>query len=950
MSGVCRLAFIPALSILLAAASPGQEAPTGDEPSENVTAVVGDWLLSWRSAGGTTVTYRGIPVLGANPSEFVVHQKWQKVLYRSGGDTARGSLVRDADRAVLTIRDENEHFRYEKTVTLGPGSVLSLDYAYEILEPQNAEIQVLYALGRQWLDGSDYRIVTAGGERTGKLEVPATGRIDPWGNATQQEFATSYGSLAISADRPLNLLCVPTGGDQWWADTMEKGAVRRVRIDMKIEPGPEAQRGVVLHDLRWPGKVRTGECSFHVTLSLAQAGPEEVEVRVERAGGGPEAVSRAMAVKLAEVPAEVECPVPLPGRGTEALALVIAHPGGEEILRLAPLMVETDPYLELFPRLSLYTTETEADIVARVADDLAAQGLTLQLVGDGAAGDAAAVPVTGPQMLLPVPLVGVAEGEHRLTGTLRRGDQVLARVETGYRKLPPRDNEVKIDHISGGLIADGLPCIPFGYYTYWPLAEGVMDGEVVRGFSLFSPYHGGPQDDEKLQQIRAYLDRCAQVGMRVNYHLVWTNRPELSEEQWASLRREVEAFRDHPALLSWYIADEPSADRAAPLTRVYRAVRELDPYHPVSIVFYQSIDHARLFSDAMDIVMGDPYPIPGGPVTRVSETTASLRGAFGHDKTIWIVPQCFGGGEGWKREPTAREQRVMTYLALLHGARGIQYFIRKPPSSFPKSPEMWAECSTLALEAAELTPALCSSESAPDVSCDLQAVHTKAFSDRGLLTIVAVNADRAPALMHLQAAGVTYSGPAQVLFEDRQVQVQEGAISEPIDGFGTRVYAIPVGPLPEDDLSIDAENRIVNPSFEDNPSVGTPAGNYANIPSPATSFIDSRVARHGRHSLRLTAPADDVTPSLSLFPIPVEEGKSYRISAWARAREEGVVLKFGLGDLGSRATPLTTQWQEISFVGKAEKSPGRVSAGLGLGSKGVAWVDLVQVVPVQEQD
>ncbi len=204
--------------------------------------------------------------------------------------------------------------------------------------------------------------------------------------------------------------------------------------------------------------------------------------------------------------------------------------------------------------------------------------------------------------------------------------------------------------------------------------------------------------------------------------------------------------------------------------------------------------------------------------------------------------------------------------------------------------------------------------------------------------------------MRLQAAGVTYSGPAQVLFEDRQVEMQEGAISEPIDGFGTRVYAVPVGPLPADDLSIDADNRIVNPSFEDIPSVGTPDGNYANIPSPATSLIDSRVARHGRHSLRLTAPADDVTPSLSLFPISVEEGKSYRISAWAKGRTEGVVLKFGLGDLGRQTTALTTEWQEIAFIGKAEKSQGGLSAGLGLGSKGVAWVDLVQVVPVQEQD
>ncbi len=51
----------------------------------------------------------------------------------------------------------------------------------------------------------------------------------------------------------------------------------------------------------------------------------------------------------------------------------------------------------------------------------------------------------------------------------------------------------------------------------------------------------------------------------------------------------VELFEDldHPALLAWYISDEPTGHNmpAENLERSYRIVRELDPYHPVTIVF-----------------------------------------------------------------------------------------------------------------------------------------------------------------------------------------------------------------------------------------------------------------------------------------------------------------------------------------------------------------------------
>jgi len=156
---------------------------------------------------------------------------------------------------------------------------------------------------------------------------------------------------------------------------------------------------------------------------------------------------------------------------------------------------------------------------------------------------------------------------------------------------------------------------------------------------------------------------------------------------------------------------------------------------------------------------------------------------------------------------------------------------------------MWAECGELALETAELTPALLSREPAPSVTSSLPTVHVRATLDRGVVTVLAVNAENSPAVVSLTLDGIDYTGEADVVFEDRKVAVEEGVVEEPIDAFGTRVYAIPIGPLPEDDLEIDPANMTYNPSYEYMPSVGTPAGCYAGIDEGATYFVDSRVAR-----------------------------------------------------------------------------------------------------------
>ncbi len=605
--------------------------------------VSGDFFVTWRSSSGADIMYRGIPLLSTTGSELVVHRAWEQVFYRNSLGEPIGRISKGSgDATILTVTDRTEHFHFEKRIIARTDGTLRIEYAYEVLEPAEAELQVLFNVGAAWLDGARYHASIAGQQREGALELPESGRTDPWAGATEQAFATDYGTLTVRCERGLNLLCRPDSGAMWWAQQMRRGEIYRAVIDVAIVPGPAADTGIALTALQAPERVRDGRAAFALGIARSDRGPRRISVQAQTTAGdesGPP-----VTVAISAEPTLARAWTPVSGMGQRTCEIIIADAdSGKELLRLGPLHVRADPFIQAMPRQSLYTDEEVGEIMLRIAEDLPAEELEVIV----RAGDAEPTTHTfshhSPR--IPLGLDALPEGLSDVRCQLVRRGDVLATAATQIRKAPPKPNEVKIDHATGSLIADGLPFIPFGFYTYFPLTEGVMDEEVVRGFTLFSPYHRGPHDAEELAQIRAYLDRCAQIGMRVNYHLMWANRREMTEQQWAQLREEVEMFRDHPALLTWYIADEPSADRVEHLERVYALVKELDPHHPVTIVFYRGAEHARLFDDCTDIVMGDPYPIPNNSVTYVSTMADALSDAFGWRKPLWIVPQAFGGNE-----------------------------------------------------------------------------------------------------------------------------------------------------------------------------------------------------------------------------------------------------------------------------------------------------------------
>ena len=90
------------------------------------------------------------------------------------------------------------------------------------------------------------------------------------------------------------------------------------------------------------------------------------------------------------------------------------------------------------------------------------------------------------------------------------------------------------------------------------------------------------------------MDRCAEVGMKVHYNLIVPCReaatdPALIDERLKLVVDEVNAMRDHPALLGWAIGNELNLE--ATNLKVYNAVNdiskmihEIDPNHPTTTI------------------------------------------------------------------------------------------------------------------------------------------------------------------------------------------------------------------------------------------------------------------------------------------------------------------------------------------------------------------------------
>lgn len=133
----------------------------------------------------------------------------------------------------------------------------------------------------------------------------------------------------------------------------------------------------------------------------------------------------------------------------------------------------------------------------------------------------------------------------------------------------------------------GKPYMPLGLYTQ-QVTRRDLELIAASPFNCIMPYKSPvlKLEDSKLtgdDAVAEALDLCDKLGIKVLFSL----KDLFNEGDDAVVTRLVERFRNHPALLSWYICDEAAVDRIPEVAARRRLVNRLDPFHPTWSVFYQ---------------------------------------------------------------------------------------------------------------------------------------------------------------------------------------------------------------------------------------------------------------------------------------------------------------------------------------------------------------------------
>lgn len=229
-------------------------------------------------------------------------------------------------------------------------------------------------------------------------------------------------------------------------------------------------------------------------------------------------------------------------------------------------------------------------------------------------------------------------------------------------------------------------------------AKSVLADYVAHGQTVFK-LDGFLTSLTQLPDRISWLNAVQSVGAKAWISLNNAFYPSLSIADFTSA---INTFKTHPALLGYYIADEPddgpwnaphtlSASVEAPY---YNAVHSLDPNHPVFISLggpspdwstsYWEQEYTTVvkpFYQYADAVGFHPYPF--------STANAEFKGTkFTHLYDDWkryisdvntLGKKIISTGQGWHdsshRDPTKAENRYQVYIPIVLGSKSFMWWL-----------------------------------------------------------------------------------------------------------------------------------------------------------------------------------------------------------------------------------------------------------------------------------
>ena len=156
------------------------------------------------------------------------------------------------------------------------------------------------------------------------------------------------------------------------------------------------------------------------------------------------------------------------------------------------------------------------------------------------------------------------------------------------------------------------------------------------------------------------------------------------------VRRIVSLFKNHPALLAWYICDELPNQMIPELIKRRQLLNKLDPNHPVWSLcsLGYSTKSLRIYGPASDVIGSDAYPIAAG--NSIESMVPKLEEGVQTGLPHWFTLQmhnkrryCSKTSKAAQyRFPSENEFRSMILLAAGYGVNGY-FFYNYMPLCYP---------------------------------------------------------------------------------------------------------------------------------------------------------------------------------------------------------------------------------------------------------------------------
>lgn len=630
---------------------------------------------------------------------------------------------------------------------------------------------------------------------------------------------------------------------------------------------------------------------------------------------------------------EVSFSIPVAEQGAQILRLrIVDRRDPDRVLhvRKIPVRVNYTPLaIEITRpcyRNSIYATQEidEIELHVRCAlTDEQLQGRRLSAaILDPEAGSVIATGQSAPaatEVTLTVPAEDLAVGDYEVGVQLvAESGEVEHSARAQLRRLPPSPSghEWRIDE-NNVLLHNGEPFLPFGWFSY-----RVSDHEPDSPYTAMQDYNAQWRSVGENEEL---MDEIFANGLFVTiypYSREFMNQGEvlqqpLREDEREALVERVTALMDHPALMAWYMADEPELKPVLPrrAEQIYEACRQADPYHPC-IMLNDTIAGIYTYAGGGDILMPDPYPLfmegglAGRGIERTSEFMKAVRDATGGKKPAWITPQAFNYGDAGRagnRAPNFTELRNQMYQAIVYGAKGFLWYTHSHARNYP---DLHLGMEFLGREIADLKEAVLAPEVPDAVSVDApqpEHIHTSVRRLGDELVLFTVNTATEP-----QEATFRLEGAPDRLYvvsEDRSVELADGVFSDSFATYAAHVYTTDEAladrrTLADVQAEIAAADRARkkpgNLAFEDSGvEIEVSSGaRYNNTPARVVDGIEQYMGwradptHEGPQWLQLTWPQDVTvgrvvvyTPSIRSLAIEVPEGDGWTAVAEAAGED-----------------------------------------------------------------